>query len=146
MWHICGETNRMILQVNEKLRDRLMAAGVRPTPHRLDLAGLIFADSHRHFTVDMIYAESRSIPDPPSLATTYNTINEFVRRGLLLEIGTIDAKTWYDTDIKSHRHFYFEDGGEVTDIPPSLAPELSVRAPKGKRVSSISLMVRLTSR
>jgi len=132
--------------VNDQLHDKLLAAGVRPTRRRLALAGLIFIDGHRHFTVDMIYAESRFLPDPPSLATTYNTINEFVRRGLLQEIGTIDAKAWYDTDIQSHRHFYFEDGGEVTDIPPSLAPELTVRAPTGKRVSSISLMVRLAPR
>ena len=118
---------------------------MRPTRHRLELAGLIFTGRHRHFTVDMIYAESRSVSDPPSLATTYNTINEFVRRGLLQEIGAIDAKTWYDTDIESHRHFYFEDGGELMDIPASLAPEVTVRAPKGKRVASISLMVRLAS-
>lgn len=123
-----------------------MAAGVRPTPRRLALAALIFTDRHRHFTVDMVYAESRSLADPPSLATTYNTINEFVRRGLLQEIGAIDARMWYDTEIGSHRHFYFEDGGEVMDIPPALAPKITVRAPSGKRVSSISLMVRLASR
>ena len=119
---------------------------MRPTRHRLELARLIFTGRHRHFTVDMIFAQSRSVSDPPSLATTYNTINEFVRRGLLQAIGALDAKVWYDTDIKSHRHFYLEDGGELMDIPASLAPNLTVRAPKGKRVSSISLMVRLASR
>ena len=85
---------------------KLSAAGVRPTRQRLDLARAIFGAGNRHFTAEMIFHETRSIPFAPTLGTIYNTLNEFARCGLLREIAIYDAKLWYDTKTGPHYHFY----------------------------------------
>ena len=92
-----------------RVRDKLAAAGVRPTRQRLELGALIFVSGGRHFTAEMIYREAQSMRFPPSLGTVYNTLNEFARFELLREIAIYDAKLWYDTKIGPHFHFYLED-------------------------------------
>ena len=79
------------------VRDKLMAAGVRPTRQRLELGRLLLQSGDRHFTAEMIYDEARTMRYPPSLGTIYNTLNEFARCGLLRQIAIYDAKLWYDT-------------------------------------------------
>src|SRR6476646_8837140 len=102
---------------------KLAGAGVRPTRQRLDLARAIFADGNRHFTAEMIYHETRSIPFAPTLGTIYNPLNEFSRCGLLRVLAIYDANHWDDTKTGPHYHFYREDTEELSDIPEDLLPE-----------------------
>jgi Fur family iron response transcriptional regulator len=129
----------------KRVRDKLMAAGVRPTRQRLDLGRLLLQSGDRHFTAEMIYDETRALRYPPSLGTVYNTLNEFARCGLLREIAIYDAKLWYDTKIGPHFHFYREDTEELSDIPDDLLPQLDIPAPDGTRVEAIDIIVRLKS-
>ncbi len=122
---------------------KLAAAGVRPTRQRLDLARAIFGAGNRHFTAEMIYHETRSIPFAPTLGTIYNTLNEFSRCGLLREIAIYDAKLWYDTKTGPHYHFYREDTEELSDIPEDLLPEFEIPAPDGTSIAAIDVIVRL---
>ena len=110
---------------------KLASAGVRPTRQRLDLARAIFGAGNRHFTAEMIYHETRSIPFAPTLGTIYNTLNEFSRCGLLREIAIYDAKLWYDTKTGPHYHFYREDTEELSDIPEDLSA--GIRDPGSRR-------------
>ena len=127
------------------MRLRLVAAGVRPTRQRLELAHVIFGGRDRHFTAEMIYHEAHSMRFPPSLGTVYNTLNEFARHGLLREIAIYDAKLWYDTKVGPHFHFYHEDTEELSDIPEELLPELNVPAPSGTRIAAVDIIIRLKS-
>jgi Fur family iron response transcriptional regulator len=127
------------------MREKLVAAGVRPTRQRLELGLLIFAPGDRHFTAETIYNEARAMRYPPSLGTIYNTLNEFARCGLLREIAIYDAKLWYDTKIGPHYHFYWEDSEELWDIPEELLPRFDIPAPEGARVEAIDVIVRLKS-
>ncbi len=127
------------------VRDKLVAAGVRPTRQRLDLGRLLLQSGDRHFTAEMIYDEARAMRYPPSLGTIYNTLNEFARCGLLREIAIYDAKLWYDTKTGPHFHFYREDTEELSDIPGELLPKLEIPAPEGTRIEAIDIIVRLTS-
>jgi Fur family transcriptional regulator, iron response regulator len=125
------------------IRRRLEAAGVRPTRQRVDLGRAIFGAGDRHFTAEMLYRETRSIRFAPTLGTIYNTLNEFVRCGLLREIAIYDAKLWYDTKTGPHFHFYREDSEELSDIPDEWLPKLDIPAPEGMRIASIDVIVRL---
>jgi Fur family transcriptional regulator, iron response regulator len=125
------------------IRRKLEAAGVRPTRQRVDLGQVIFGAGDRHFTAEMLYQETRSIRFAPTLGTIYNTLNEFVRSGLLREIAIYDAKLWYDTKTGPHFHFYREDSEELSDIPEEWLPNIDIPAPEGMRVESIDVIVRL---
>jgi len=122
---------------------KLVAAGVRPTRQRLDLARAIFGAGNRHFTAEMIYHETRSIQFAPTLGTIYNTLNEFSRCRLLREIAIYDAKLWYDTKTGPHYHFYREDTEELSDIPENLLPAFEIPAPDGTSIAAIDVIVRL---
>ena len=122
---------------------KLASAGVRPTRQRLDLARAIFGGGNRHFTAEMIFHETRSIPFAPTLGTIYNTLNEFARCGLLREIALYDAKLWYDTKTGPHFHFYSEDTEELSDILDEWLPRIDIPAPEGTRITAIDIIVRL---
>ena len=127
------------------VRDRLLAADLRPTRQRMDLGALLFEKGDRHFTAEMLYEEARELRYPPSLATIYNTLHQFAERGLLREIAVYGAKVWYDTKTGPHFHFYREDREELFDIPEELIPILNIPAPEGTMIESIDVVVRLKS-
>jgi Fur family transcriptional regulator, iron response regulator len=125
------------------IRRKLKAAGVRTTRQRVDLARAIFGAGDRHFTAEMIYQETRSIRFAPTLGTIYNTLNEFVRSGLLREIAIYDARLWYDTKTGPHFHFYREDSEELSDIPDDWLPKFDIPAPEGTCIAAIDIIVRI---
>ena len=125
------------------VRDKLLAAGVRPTRQRLDIGRLLFEGCDRHFTAEMLFHEASTLRYSPSLATIYNTLHEFAEHGLLREIAVYGAKLWYDTKIGPHFHFYREDREELFDIPEELIPAIRIPAPEGMRIEAIDIVVRV---
>jgi len=123
-----------------KLRD----AGVRPTRQRRDLAGLLFGDGNRHVTAETLHAEAVSKNMCVSLATVYNTLNQFAGAGLLREVAIEGSKTYFDTTISDHQHFYFEHGGRLIDLGPDEEVDVAVRKlPEGMKVARIDVLIRL---
>ena len=127
----------------DPVRERLKQAGMRPTQQRLALARLIFGRGNWHFTAEALFAQTKSLRYPPSLATVYNTLAQFTQCGLLREIALYDAKLWYCTKTGPHYHFYLEETNELFDIPKHLEPVLNIPAPTGTRVKAIDVIVRL---
>jgi len=127
------------------IRAKLVAAGLRPTRQRMDLGRLIFQNGDRHFTAENIYSEARALQYAPSLATIYNTLEQFSKSGLLREIAVYDSKVWYDTTIGPHFHFYNEDTKELSDIPDDQQPKFNITAPSGTRIDAVDIIVRLKS-
>jgi Fur family iron response transcriptional regulator len=129
--------------IDAYIRQKLEAAGIRPTRQRVDLGRVIFGGGDWHFAAEMIYQETRAIRFAPTLGTIYNTLNEFARCGLLREIAIYDAKLWYDTKTGPHFHFYREDTEELSDIPDEWRPTVDIPAPEGTRIAAVDVIVRL---
>ena len=126
---------------------RLRAAGLRPTRQRLALARLLFEKGDRHITADELHAEAEGEGVGVSLATVYNTLNQFTAAGLLREIAVEAGRAYFDTNTGDHHHFYFEEGGRLLDIP---AEGLTVNgvpvAPTGTDIARVDVIVRLRGR
>lgn len=90
------------MDVSRKLQD----AGMRITRQRVELAQLLFGNGDRHFTADALYDEAMGSKIPVSLATVYNTLQQFVTAGLIRKLGIEGQKSWYDTNISEHHHLF----------------------------------------
>ncbi|MCF6315622.1 MAG: transcriptional repressor [Marinosulfonomonas sp.] len=123
----------------------LSGAGLRPTRQRLSLAGLLVGDGKdRHVTAESLYASVLKSGEKVSLATVYNTLRAFCEAGLLREIMVDGAKSYFDTNMSDHPHFFWEDSQELMDAP---ADQLEIcrlpEAPKGTVVSKVDVVIRL---
>jgi Fur family iron response transcriptional regulator len=130
--------------VSTLVTERLRKAGLRPTRQRVALATLLFSDGHRHVTAEELHAEAHGSRLPVSLATVYNTLNQFTEAGLLREVAIEGHRSYFDTNTSNHFHFYLEEERRLFDIP---GDELQVRGlpelPPGTRVRRIDVIVRL---
>ncbi len=124
--------------------ERLRNAGLRPTRQRLALARLLFEGGNRHVTAEQLHAEARREEIPVSLATIYNTLNQFRKAGLLREVVVDSGRSWFDTNLEDHHHFFHEATGALTDFEAEgLAVEGVPRAPAGTEVARVEVIVRL---
>lgn len=127
-----------------ELMARLHAAGLRATRQRVELARLLFADGDRHVTAEILHAEALQAGISVSLATIYNTLNQFAESGLLRAIAIDGARTYLDTNTSNHQHFYFESDGRLVDVDPDQRVQVSeARPPEGMRVTRIDVLIRL---
>ena len=124
------------------LRDQ----GLRPTRQRIQIAELLFAKGDRHLTAETLFAEAREQRYPPSLATIYNALRDFAAHGLVREIALYGARTWYDTKIGPHYHFYLEARAELFDIPEEFIPLMNVPAPDGTQIVGVDVVIRLSAK
>ena len=131
----------------DALRDHeamLRHVGLRPTRQRMALAKLLYAHSDRHVTAEMLYAEATDQNLPVSLATIYNTLNQFARMGLLREVGVDGSLTYFDTNTSNHHHFFVEDKSEIRDIPTTdIVIGKMAEIPDGYEIARVDLMIRI---
>jgi Fur family transcriptional regulator, iron response regulator len=124
--------------------NRLQSAGLRATPKRLAIGALLFDGKDKHVTADDVAALARKAGLRVSLATVYNTLNQFVAAGLMKRI-TLDAeRTYFDTNISDHHHLYYEQSGDLRDVPAeAIRIQGLPAAPSGTSIRSIDVIVRL---
>lgn len=130
------------------LIERLKLAGLRPTRQRLALAKLLFdtADDqpNRHVTAEQLHSEAMEAEVRVSLATVYNTLHQFTDAGLLREVVVDSGRSYFDTNIDDHHHFYFEDNGRLQDIPGAAVRLAELpEAPAGAVIKRIEVIIRL---
>lgn len=94
----------------------LLKAGLRPTRQRLDLVNLIFGTPGRHLTAKELYQLAREADVGVSLATVYNTLNQFADASIIKRIPVDRGLIYFDTDINAHHHFYVEGEHRIIDI------------------------------
>ncbi len=123
----------------------LARAGLRPTRQRLSLAALLVGDGeNRHVTAESLYNASRGAGETVSLATVYNTLRAFCAAGLLVEITVDGSKSYFDTRIDDHPHFYWEDTHRLTDAPADDLRILGLpQPPEGTEVARVDVVIRL---
>jgi Fur family iron response transcriptional regulator len=123
---------------------RLREAGLRPTRQRVALARLLFATDHRHVTAESLHAEVRATRMQVSLATVYNTLNQFRDAGLLREVVVAPGRSYFDTNTGHHHHFFVEPDGELHDFP---SEEVTIAGlptpPEGTHVNRVDVIVRV---
>ncbi len=124
--------------------DRLRDAGLRPTRQRLALAKLLFEGHDRHVTAEMLHGEAISAHMRVSLATVYNTLHQFTKVGLLREIVVDSGRSYFDTNMADHYHFFNESSKELYDIAKDeLDMSVIPNAPAGMKVDKVDVIVRV---
>tara|TARA_R110000787_G_scaffold25998_14_gene72821 strand:+ start:170 stop:601 length:432 start_codon:yes stop_codon:yes gene_type:complete len=124
---------------------QLQEAGLRPTRQRMALAKLLFEPGDRHLTAEDLHEEAKSANIRVSLATVYNTLHQFTDAGLLREVVVEPGRAYFDTNISGHHHFFYEDTGDIHDIPEDRVmiaqlPEL----PAGTQLNRVDVVVRVS--
>ena len=131
--------------VRQRAADWLTQAGLRPTRQRLSLAALLVGDGEdRHVTAEGLYAATVADGEKVSLATVYNTLRAFCEAGILNEITVDASRSYFDTRIDDHPHFFWEDSQSLTDAPSDQLEILRLpRAPEGSRIARVDVVIRL---
>lgn len=126
------------------VRMKLCAAGLRPTRQRLALGWLLFAKGDRHLTAENLQEEAQASRVSISLATIYNSLNQFSQAGLLREIAIDGSRTYFDTNVSDHHHFLIEGTNVLIDIPRVAIDQDGLpRPPAGKSISGVDVIIRL---
>ena len=130
----------------KEIVNKLRTSGLRPTKQRILIANNLFnRDKTFHFTVETLNREiNKKGSDKVSLATIYNTLEAFTKAGHVKEILTSKSKSYFDTNMKSHHHFYDEETKELTDIDYRQVKLSKVpHPPKGKKIKNLEVVIRL---
>ena len=128
------------------LAERLRQAGLRPTRQRLALGRLLFTGD-RHVTAEGLHLEAAKAGAELSLATVYNTLHQFTDAGLLRQVVVDGEKTYFDTNIGDHHHFYAKDREMLMDIPgDGVHIDGLPKAPAGMEIERVEVVVRLKPR
>jgi len=126
------------------LKERLRDAGLRPTRQRVALGWLLFGRGDRHLSAETLFDEAQRARVPVSLATIYNTLNQFTQVGLLREIAMDGNRTYFDTNTSDHHHFFVEGGDTLMDIPAhDVALSNLPQPPDGMEIARVEVVVRL---
>jgi Fur family iron response transcriptional regulator len=108
------------------------------------LGWMLFGKGDRHVTAEMLYEEAVKAKVPVSLATIYNTLHQFTDVGLLRQVAVDGSKTYFDTNVSQHHHFFIESENDLVDIPHSeVVVGRTPIPPEGYEVVRIDVVVRL---
>ena len=124
--------------------NRLRSSGLRPTKQRIAICKVLFDRKDTfHFTIDNLKKKiEKNIKHKVSLATVYNTVHAFKNNGYLKEISLQGNKTFFDTNSKSHHHFYDEETGDLMDIKnEDISISKLPSAPRGKRINEVEVTI-----
>jgi len=128
--------------------DRLRASGLRPTKQRLSICKILFDRKETfHFTIDQLKKiAEKNIKKKISLATLYNTVHAFEKKGYLKEISLKGNKTFFDTNTKTHHHFYDEETMQLTDIKnENISLNNLPKIPNGKKIKDIEVTIKVAN-
>lgn len=135
----------MMSESTQRGTDWLAGAGLRPTRQRVTLAELLVGDGQdRHITAESLHAAATARTDGVSLATVYNTLKAFCEAGLIREIMVDGTKSYFDTRVDDHPHFFWEDTGHLTDAPKEQLEITALpEAPEGTEIAKVDVVIRL---
>ena len=128
----------------EKLRE----SGLRPTRQRLKICEVLFSpEKTYHFTInDLTKIIGDKLSEKISLATVYNTIHEFKKKGYLKEISINADKNYFDTNVTEHHHFFDEDTNELIDCSNEDIDSVNIkRNTTGKKIKSVEVLIKVAT-
>ena len=125
---------------------KLRSSGLRPTKQRVEIARFLFErEKTFHFTVEslskLLIKKSTS---KIALATIYNTVHAFKAAGHLSEVEVKGNKTYFDTNVSNHHHFYDSETAELIDIDANdILIQKIPKAPNGKKIKNVEVFINL---
>ena len=129
-----------------KYIEKLRKSGLRPTKQRLQICEVLF-DTERtfHFTInDLVKKINEKLNNKISLATVYNTVHAFEKKGYLKQIPINSNQTYFDTNISDHHHFYDLKEEKLIDLENSdVGPKNILKKIEGKKIKSVEVLVKL---
>ena len=129
-----------------KYIEKLRNSGLRPTKQRLQICEVLFNTERTfHFTINELEKKIKDkIYNKISLATIYNTVHAFEKKGYLKQIPVNSNQTYFDTNITDHHHFYNLKDGKLIDLENSDVGPINIkRKIDGKKIKSIEVLVKL---
>jgi len=133
---------------NTEFVEKLRSVGLRPTKQRLKICKILFdREKTFHFTInDLQKIIKNKIEEKVSLATIYNTVHSFKKKGYLKEISINSDKSYYDTNITNHHHFLDEETNELLDLDDNDISNLKIKKTlPGKKIISIEVLVKIAN-
>ena len=127
-------------------KEKLRESGLRPTRQRLKICEVLFSPEKTfHFTInDLTKIIEEKLSEKISLATVYNTIHAFKKKGYLKEISINSDKSYFDTNTKTHHHFFDNSTKELTDISDDQVQKVKINTSlPGKKITSVEVLVRV---
>ena len=135
-------TNSEVIFI-QKLRN----SGLRPTKQRIKICEVLFnRDKTFDFSInDLMKIIQTKVNGKISLATVYNTVHAFKKKGYLKEIHIGNDMSYFDTNTKSHHHFYDKETNELIDIK---SEEVEIKKtptpPNGKKIDQIEVILKVS--
>ena len=133
---------------NSQYIEKLRSSGLRPTKQRIKICEVLFnAEKTFHFTInDLVNKLAKENNDKIALATIYNTVHAFQKKGYLKEIPINSDQTYFDTNTSHHHHFYDETVKELIDIHDADVEPVKLKTSiPGKKIKSVEVLVKVES-
>ena len=132
---------------NTEFTDKLRASGLRPTKQRLKICEVLFNRKETfHFTInDLAKNISEQLNEKISLATVYNTVHAFKKKGYLKEISINSDKSYFDTNISNHHHFFDEDTNDLIDCDDQIIETPKLKKHNWKKINSVEVLVKVAT-
>ena len=124
----------------EKLRN----SGLRPTKQRIRICEILFnREKTFHFSInELMKIIQTKTYQKISLATVYNTVHAFKKKGYLKEISIPGDKSYFDTNTNHHHHFFDSNAKELIDIDfNQIELKNTPKAPRGKSIKGIDVII-----
>jgi Fur family iron response transcriptional regulator len=118
-------------------------AGLRITKQRLAIAIALFGERHHHVTAESLFSKVKGGGQKVSLATVYNTLEQFSKAGLVREIAIDGTRSYFDTNTANHSHFYDGSSGSLIDIEGPVSVSGLPDPPDGTSIRYVDIVVRL---
>ncbi len=128
--------------------EKLRKSGLRPTKQRIKICEILFnTDKTFHFTInDLVKIIEVKANQKVSLATVYNTVHAFKKKGYLKEISINSDKSYFDTNTSNHHHFVDEKTNELVDLHINDVGDIKLKKSlPGKKIKSIEVLVKVES-
>ena len=127
---------------------KLRESGLRPTRQRLKICEVLFTrEKTFHFTInDLTKIIEEKLSEKISLATIYNTVDAFKKKGYLKEISINSDKSYFDTNVTDHHHFFDEDTNELIDCSSDDIDSVHIKKNiTGKKIKSVEVLIKVAS-
>jgi Fur family iron response transcriptional regulator len=122
---------------------KLRHAGLRLTRQRVELGRVLFARGPRHISAEDLRAEAELAGVRVSLATVYNALHQFTEAGLLREVAIDGTRTYFDTKVSDHHHFFVEGEGRLIDMEEGVGIDTLPVPPEGMEITAVEVVVRV---
>ena len=131
---------------NSQFVKKLRSSGLRPTKQRVKICEVLFnTDKTFHFTINELVKRISKVSNHKiSLATVYNTVHSFKKKGYLKEIPINSDQSYFDTNTSHHHHFYDESQKNLIDIDDADVEPVKINTKiPGKRIKSVEVLVKV---